>query len=44
MPNPPNPLEGLGLGNTYTPGDPSTEALRDLINLKFAARGTPCHR
>ena len=31
--------ERLGLGNSYAPGDPSAENLRDFINLKLAARG-----
>ena len=31
--------ESLGLNQSYTPGDPSAENLRDYINLKLAARG-----
>ncbi|MFT5109093.1 MAG: hypothetical protein ACI9UA_004740, partial [Pseudoalteromonas tetraodonis] len=31
--------ESLGLGNTYAPGDPSSETLRGYINLKLASRG-----
>ena len=31
--------ESLGLNNSYAPGDPSAETLRDYINLKLAARG-----
>ncbi|MGI9244562.1 MAG: hypothetical protein ACR2RV_27420, partial [Verrucomicrobiales bacterium] len=31
--------ESLGLNQSYAPGDPSAETLRDYINLKLAARG-----
>ena len=39
MPDSRHLKESLGLGSSYAPGDPDTENLRDLINLKLASRG-----